>query len=101
MNPKYTRNFTVSPPSTLLLNWLFEFHCTIQTHRTQGIVVDVQEATIGSVQIKMKNPGANWKIWLYVWEKCHILALNHAFDQNTRDAAHAFLFHPERLADQE
>lgn len=88
MNNEYRRSFTFMVPSTLLLDWRYEFHCSIEILEARRIVVDLQEDTVGSVQIKVRNPGTRWKIWLYIWEQCHILALNHAFAQNTQDDEH-------------
>lgn len=97
MTGKHQRLFTVSPPSTLNLNWLFEFHCTIQDHETSQVVIDIQDDIIGCAQVRIKNPGELWKVWLYVWHQCNVIALNCTVVHNTRDAEHSRLARLEEL----
>lgn len=97
MSSTVLRTFRFSPPSTLSLDWLFEFHCAIRINNARRVVVTVDEEMTGHTQFRTRYSGEMWRLFLFVWHKCHIMALNHAFKQNTQDACASRERHLKKL----
>lgn len=85
MSSTIKRTFRISPPSTLSLNWLFVFDCTINIDTVQHVTIDVKEEMTGHTRFVTTYKGEMWRLFLFIWHKCHILAFKHALEQNTRD----------------
>lgn len=86
MKDAITKKFTFNVPSVFTLDWLFEFHCIFRQVDTRLVVVDINEPTIGSVQVRVQARRIDWNTRLWVWEQCRKLALNYAINQNNRDS---------------
>lgn len=90
------RTFTFSVPSNLTLNWLFEFHCTLNIYADNKVFISVTDANIGSVELITYHPGDMTRLFLYVWHQCSMLALNFVVAQTDRDAIASQLSHSRK-----
>jgi len=86
MEQKFSKTFVFNVPSVLSFDWLFEFRCDLTITDTQQAVVDIEETTIGSAQVKMEHDGRLWKTWAKVWDFCQSLALSFASHTNEEDS---------------
>ena len=82
---KFSKTFVFNVPSALSFDWLFEFHCELTITDTQKAVVDIDEATIGSAQVKMEYSSPRWLRWLKVLSLCQRAALAFADKTNRED----------------
>jgi len=91
------RTFRISPPSILSLDWLFEFHCTIRINEIQHVTIDIKEDMTGHTRFLTIHRGEMWRLLLFTWHKCHVLAFKHVLEQNTQDAMTSNLARLEKI----